>query len=106
MKHEESKIQYDICQWLQSKDIYFFSVPNEATGRTALQQSRLVAMGLRPGASDLVLVLPGRVIFLEAKDHDGTQSKPQKMFEEKVKSLGHEYFLVRSVKDLQIILDI
>lgn len=105
MKHEEGRIQYEICQWLQAKGIYFFSIPNEATGRTALQQSRLVAMGLRAGVSDLVVVLPGRVVFLEVKAPDGKQSPKQKMFEDKVTGFGHDYFIVRSVEDVSKILD-
>jgi hypothetical protein len=105
MKHDESRIQYDICQWLQTNGFFFFSVPNEATGRTAVQQMRLIAMGLRPGAADLVVVLPGSVVFMEVKDETGTQSKQQINFQEKVQSLGHKYFIVRSVEDVKNLLD-
>lgn len=95
----EAKIQWEICQWLQANGIYFFSVANEAAGRSAVKQMQLIGMGLRPGVSDLVVVMPGRVVFLEVKAADGEQSKAQKQFEAKVTALGFEYRVVRSVED-------
>jgi len=97
----EDKIQHEIVMWLQDQKIYFFSVPNEGAGKDAvIRMTRLKAMGLRPGTSDLVLVLPNRVVFVEVKTDTGIQSKLQKVFQERVTALGHEYLLVRSLKDL------
>jgi hypothetical protein len=102
----EARLQSQIVQYLQSKNIYFFSVPNEAAGRdAAIRMARMKAMGLRSGVSDLVLVLPGRVVFLEVKEAGGVQSEAQKRFQEKVEALGHQYFLVKSLEDLQKVVD-
>jgi hypothetical protein len=101
LNHEESKIQYKICQWLQEKGYYFFAVPNEANGRSAVQQMQQVSMGLRAGAADLVIVLPGSVLFVEVKAEKGTQSDKQKKFQERVESLGHRYVVVRSVDEVE-----
>lgn len=100
MKRHEDRIQYEIVQWLQSQGIYFFSVANEAAGRSVQAVTRLKSMGLRAGVSDLVVVLPGRVIFLEVKDADGVQSHLQKVFQDRVEALGHQYKLVRNVQEV------
>ena len=100
----EARIQADIVKWLQDQGIYCFSVANEAAGRSAVKQMQLITCGLRAGVSDLVIVLPGRVIFCEVKDDKGKQSERQLLFQKKVESLGHEYILVRSVESLQLYL--
>ena len=48
---------------------------------------RFVAMGLRAGVSDLVVVLEGRVIFVEVKTPKGRLSEHQRFFRAKVRSL-------------------
>ena len=100
MKHEEAKLQLEVVKLLQERKIYFFSIPNEAHGRSAVQQMQLVSMGMRSGASDMVIVLQKRVVFLELKAEKGIQSTAQKKFQEIVTLLGHEYLLIRSLKDL------
>ena len=103
----EAKIQADIVKYLiplrRSGALDFFSVPNEAAANP-VRQGQLIAMGLRPGVSDLVLMFPeGKVIFMEVKNETGIQSPVQKAFEQKCKDLGFEYVLVRSVEDVKII---
>jgi hypothetical protein len=63
------------------------------------QAMRLKSMGLRAGASDLLVVLKNKVIFLEVKTPTGRQSEAQKIFQKIVESLGHEYYIVRSVDE-------
>lgn len=98
----EARLQADIVQWLQSEGYYFCSIPNEAKGRSAVGQMQLIAMGLRPGASDMVVILPeGKVVWVEVKDEKGDQSPAQVKFEARVKELGHTYIVVRSIEELQ-----
>lgn len=102
MNHDESILQANIVQALSLHHIYCFSVPNELLGSSkgaARKMAQFKAMGLRPGVSDLVVVLPHRVIFLEVKTPIGRQSDPQKTFQGIVESLGHEYVMVRSVDE-------
>ena len=102
----EAKIQADIVQYLQTRGVYFFSVPNEAAGRdAAIRMARLKAMGLRSGVSDMVLIFPGQVVFVEVKDENGKQSDNQRRFQDKVNELGFDYFLVKSVEDVQKVVD-
>ena len=103
MKSTEGKLQAEIVQYLQSKGIFFFSVANEAAGRSAVAQMQLIAMGLRAGASDLVVVQLGMVTFLEIKAPDGKQSPAQEKFQKKVESLGYSYHIARSIADVETI---
>jgi hypothetical protein len=101
LKHEESKIQREICVWLQEHGYYFFAVPNEANGRSAVQQMQQISIGMRAGVADLIVVLPdGKVLFLEVKTPTGKQSENQVKFQNRVESLGHRYVIVRSVDDV------
>jgi hypothetical protein len=106
LKSDEGKIQAEICKWLQVNGFYFFSVANEAAGRSAVKQMQMISMGLRPGVSDVVVVLPeGRSVFLEVKAPGGKQSPRQQQFQERVDALGHQYYIVRSVEDAALALN-
>lgn len=77
----------------------FFSVPNEAAGNP-VRQGQMIAMGLRPGVADMVLLFPGgKVAFMEIKNETGRQRESQKGFQEMCASFGFPYRIVRSVKD-------
>jgi len=98
---EESLIQAECVEWFKNNyclkhhnpryDI--FSVPNEATWNN----NNFKAMGVRKGASDLVIVLPDKVLFVEMKDQKGSQSDEQIDFENVITKLNHNYKLIRSV---------
>jgi len=76
-----------------------FSIPNE--GKNAIEQIRKKQIGMLPGASDTIIVLDGQVIFCEFKDEKGRQSDKQKDFEQRVLSLNHEYWLIRSLEEFK-----
>lgn len=108
MKKTEAKIQVAIVQYLQSLGIWFCSIPNEAAGSGSsvkIRMSNLIAMGLRSGAPDLLAFLPGgRLLALEIKAPNGTQSQTQKSFQDRLENLGFEYYIVRSVEDVEEII--
>jgi len=95
----ESKIQHEIVKALRKTGALVFSVPNELAKSNAVAMGQAVAMGLWAGVSDLVVVLPGKVIFLEVKTESGKQSPKQIEFERRVKEMGHNYHVVRSVQE-------
>lgn len=103
----ESAIQQQCYIWFNNTyclkhhnpRLIMFSVPNE--GKNAIEQSRKKQIGMLSGASDTIIVFPNKVVFCEFKDDKGRQSEKQQDFEERVKSLGHEYWLVRSLEDFQ-----
>lgn len=61
----------------------------------------VIAMGLLSGVSDLIAVLPGKVLFIELKLPNGRQSKSQIDFEKRVTILGHQYFIIRSLDEFK-----
>lgn len=99
----ESKIQVEIVKYLiplrRQGLLEFFSVPNEAAGNP-VRQGQMIAMGLRPGVSDIVLLFPGRrVAFMEVKNEAGKQRDAQERFQQMCVSFGFPYRIVRSVSE-------
>lgn len=79
-----------------------FSVPNERSN--VKEQMRMIATGLMAGVSDIIVVMPNKVLFVEVKDSKGTQKPKQKDFQAIIEALGFEYHLVRSLDDFKAIL--
>ena len=79
------------------KDWLIFSVPNH--GKDLQEQLKKKATGLMAGVSDLILIKPNEVVFVEIKDEKGRQSDKQKEFQNKVELLGFRYILCRSLND-------
>ena len=103
MKQQESLIQAAIVKYLQSRKLWFCSIANEAAGKdAAIRMAKMKTLGLRSGAPDLLVFLDGgRLVCLEVKKEKGFQSPAQKHFEAQLQSLGFEYYVVRSVEDVQ-----
>lgn len=62
------------------------------------------AQGLLPGASDLVIIHMGTLIWVEVKTATGRQSPGQMEFETRVKALGYRYALVRSLDEFKLLI--
>jgi hypothetical protein len=112
MKNED-RIQQEIFVWFNNTYCLknhkprgiIFSIPNGGT-RNAKEAVKLKATGLLRGASDLIVILPnGKLLFIEVKTDIGVQSEYQKDFEDRVKSLGFEYILVRSLEEFKKIIN-
>lgn len=59
-------------------------------------------VGLVPGISDLIIHLPnGHCVMCEVKNEKNTQSTAQKKIEAKMKAMGGNYILVRSLEDFK-----
>ena len=77
-----------------------FSVPNERAGGFMAMKDLLLT-GLLSGVSDLIVVLKGKVIFVEVKNDVGKQSEKQIKFQQQVENLGFKYYLVRNLEDFK-----
>lgn len=105
---KEAKIQQEIYLWFNNNyclknhkpRFTIFSVPNEGANIKEMMYKK--SMGLRAGVSDLIVVLPNKVLFVEVKTLVGKQREAQKDFENVVTALGFDYFLVRSLEDFQL----
>lgn len=106
MNSEEAKIQADIVHYLSEKNIFCHSVPNEGSGPDKMRTMRMITMGLRPGTADLVVWLPwGEIGYLEVKTQTGKLSDTQQRFKKRCEDHGVFYAVVKSVDDVQAILD-
>lgn len=103
----EAKIQQEMylyfnntfCLKHHKNRCVIFSVPNDSSSKE--ETMRKLATGMLPGASDLIIIFPGKLIFVEVKTDTGRQSDVQKEFEKRVNALGFEYWLVRSLEEFK-----
>lgn len=110
-KKNEGAVQQSIVIWfnnnycLKNSDpqCLIFSVPNE--GKNAREQMYKKALGMKSGVSDLIVIIPNKILFIECKDEKGKQRETQLEFENSVKKLGFKYHLVRTLAEFQSIID-
>jgi hypothetical protein len=106
----EDKIQAECVKWFTNNyclrhhtpKCVIFSVPNGGL-RNKIEAMKLVTTGMKAGVSDLVVLIPGRALFVEVKTDIGRQSKEQIDFEADVVALGFQYFLIRSIDEFKAI---
>ena len=100
MQKSESRIQQECVQWFKNRCIVeglpylLLSIPND-------NQKFLKVTGLLKGASDLIMVVPNKVFWIEMKTPAGRQSPDQRNFELSVNQLGFNYLLFRSLEEFQ-----
>ena len=58
------------------------------------------------GTPDIIAVIDGRFIGLEFKTYRGRQSEDQKIFQVRLEAAGGKYHIIRSVDDLNAVLDL
>ena len=108
-KKRKEKSEYDIqcecIEWVRHTHPGYivFSVPNEVAGQRASKYKR---SGMLPGVSDLVVITPEGIEFVEMKNAVGRQSKPQRTFQAKVEELGYKYYLCRSLEEFKSVFDL
>jgi hypothetical protein len=74
----------------------FFRIKNEGTSKISGAIGK--ATGIVPGVSDMVLLVPpGKTLFLEFKTDTGRQSPAQREWEKTVTTAGFEYHIIRSL---------
>lgn len=103
----EQSIQQQIYLWFNNNyclkshknRCMIFSVPNDSIN--AIETKRKINTGLLKGASDLIVVLPNKILFVEIKTEKGIQSENQKDFQNRIEVLGFEYHLIRSLDQFQ-----
>lgn len=59
------------------------------------------AVGVVAGVSDLELILPDMVVFIELKTIAGKQSPEQIDFMNKVVAMHHHYFIIRTLEEFK-----
>lgn len=79
-----------------------FHVQNKARNR--IEGNKFKAMGIVKGPSDLVLIIPREVHFIELKTTTGSQSSEQIEFQDKVEMRGHQYHIARSLEEFKALI--
>lgn len=127
MQKTEAKIQQEAIIWFNNSyclkhhnpRLIMFSVPNELGGEVGGLLKRLgcsskiinevvayiikkmTLIGLLKGVSDTIVVLPNKTLYIEFKTETGAQSEAQKDFQSRIQSIGHSYYLCRSLEQFQ-----
>lgn len=103
----EDDLQISIVKYLElneePKQWTFFHVP--MTHKNRQFGSKLKRMGAKAGVSDLVLDVRGRIVYCEVKTETGRQSDSQIRWEGCADLRGSKYYVVRSVDDMQMVLE-
>jgi VRR-NUC domain len=72
--------------------------PNGELRDTPRAVSKQLAMGLKPGAPDLIVFSPqGKAFFIEFKSASGSLDEAQRDFRQWATRAGFPYYVVRSV---------
>lgn len=103
----EDYLQYVAAQWLRDNKIAFCHIPNEGR-RSRRHAARLLAMGLRPGAHDLIIALPGpTTLWVELKTENGKLSTHQRNWHAELKKVSHHQAQIQtdSARDLLVELE-
>lgn len=98
-KKTEHEIQKSIVRWFKKEfpEYIIFSTNNEA----CYNNSYFLESGVLQGVSDLICILPNKVLFVELKTNKGVQSKNQKQFQTKLNSIGYEYYITRNLEEFK-----
>lgn len=118
MYHPEQPVQIAIASYLRIKK-FLFTAPDAGINVSSKKMRAVYkAMGRTAGIADLVVWIPGGTLCIEVKkpktltwseksnrlvvnEAAGKQSKEQKEFEKKIKTLpGHHYIVATSVADV------
>lgn len=101
-RDDEFPIQCAIADFLDLSlppPLRWLHIPNgEARGKRAA--GRLKAMGLKPGAADVLILGHSPFIWIEVKTPIGKLSKVQKDWRDWCIALGAPWFLCRSIDDV------
>lgn len=100
MRHPESCLQRQIVRWfrLQYPQYLIAAIPNG--GYRSAHEARIMKLeGVLAGFSDLIIITPRNILFVEVKTKDGRQSELQKVFQSNVQRLGYKYFICRSLDE-------
>lgn len=95
----------DLLRLKAAANVVWFHVPN-GEYRSKRTAGKLKRMGVRPGVSDIELVLPphGRSAFLELKFGRNGLSEAQKVFREQAEAAGALFAVATTPESVEFVL--
>jgi len=99
----EADLQIKIIQFFRKEypNYIIFSVPNELARNNAKYRS----MGVLGGVSDIIVLMNNKTLFIELKHGKNKQTPAQEYFENKVNTLGFDYFVVYDIDQFKNIIN-
>lgn len=104
-RYIESELQKSCVRWFGYQypeyTLLLFAVPNGGK-RNAKEAARLKAEGVRPGVTDLILLVPRggfAVLCVELKTEDGRLTEKQKEWQDAARKAGSKVVTCRSVDE-------
>lgn len=98
---KEKDIERSICDYLRIKGYFFWKQPSAGFFDTSRKTFREhVSPYVKTGIPDIIVIKEGQFIGLEVKSATGRQSLAQSDFERELRAAGGNYFLVRSIEDV------
>lgn len=97
----EKAIQLAICDYLARRKHFFWRQNTTALFDVTKKTFRAMPKYAMKGVPDIVVIKDGFFIGLEVKRPHTKPSADQKAFEEGCKRAGGEYYVVRSISDVQ-----
>ena len=101
---KESEIQSAVCEYLQLRRHFFWRNNTMGVQRTSLDGRMFWTnnkYSMKGIADIIVLTDGGYAVFIEVKRPSGRQSPEQKEFQRKCEEIGCEYYVIKSVDQLQ-----
>jgi Holliday junction resolvase len=92
-KKSERSLQATIVKALNLLGFIVIHIPNQYS------KGRVRDAGFVSGAPDLIVLREGKVFFLEVKTKTGRVRPSQKLFAERLRQHGFDYYVVRSLDD-------
>lgn len=100
---KECDLQKTCVSWFRTTypDYVLFSVSNEGCFK---RKPYFESLGMLSGVSDIVVILPSKVLFIEFKALKKYQRPEQKEFQNKCLELGFMYYVCRSLEQFKEII--
>lgn len=86
--YPESDAQKRVVQWIRSRDNWLVMRMENALRRTDAQAARDQALGMEPGAPDLIVMFHTFAFFLEMKGTKGAVSEEQEKLHKQLRARG------------------
>lgn len=81
-----------------------FAVPNGGSRGNKAEALKFVATGTVSGVSDLILIAPAKIIFIELKNRKKLIDPNQGIFQQKVEAFGFPYFMANTFNQFRCLI--
>jgi len=102
LEKEIQKVIIEYLQYLENRSLLYFF--RSGAGAVRLDSGRYFKTG-KSGCPDITICVKGKFIGLEVKTDKGVQSVSQLKAQRQIERVGGFYYIVRSVDDVQSIIN-